>query len=86
VLAAVLDDEHPVVGIVDQLVPKRKFRRFLQSRVALLFNQVRSVREMPAESDSPRRPSSCKRLATGLPRPCPGQGPMFDPETVRIRR
>jgi len=45
VLAAVLDDEHPVVGIVDQLVPKRKFRRFFQSRVALLLNQVRSVRD-----------------------------------------
>jgi hypothetical protein len=43
VLAAVLDDERPAVGIVDHLVAKRQFRSFIQPNVALLLNQVSSV-------------------------------------------
>src|SRR6266478_5374848 len=43
VLGAVLDGEHPGVGVVDQLVPPRIFRNFVQPRVALLLNRVRSV-------------------------------------------
>lgn len=69
VLATALDDEHPVVGIVDRLVPERKFRRFVQPRVALLLNQV-ACPPLPAEADSSRRLSSYKRRAMGLLRPC----------------
>jgi hypothetical protein len=42
VLAAVLDDDPPVAGIVDQFVTKRKFCRFIQSGIALLLNQAAS--------------------------------------------
>ena len=41
VLAAVLDSDHPDVGVVGQPVPK--FRCFIQPRVALLLNHFRSV-------------------------------------------
>ena len=44
-LAAVLDDERPAVGIVDHLVAKWQFRGFVQPNVALLLNQVSSVRD-----------------------------------------
>jgi hypothetical protein len=44
VLAAVLDGEHPGLGVVDHPVPPRIFRNFVQPRVALLLNHVRSVR------------------------------------------
>ena len=40
-----LDDEHPDAGVVDQPVPERKLRRFVQTRFTLLLNQVRSVRD-----------------------------------------
>src|SRR5258708_6195716 len=42
VLAAVLDSDHPDVGVVGQPVPK--FRCFIQPRVALLLNHLRTVR------------------------------------------
>src|SRR5437016_12843969 len=41
VLAAVLDGEHPDVGVVGQ--PFAKFRCLIQPRVALLLNYLRSI-------------------------------------------
>ncbi len=43
-LAAVLDGEHPDGGVVGQPVPE-EFRCFVQPRVALLLNHLRSVRD-----------------------------------------
>jgi hypothetical protein len=44
VLAAVLDGGHPDRGVVRQSIPKR-FRGIVQTRVALLLNHLRSVRD-----------------------------------------
>jgi len=44
VLAAVLDGERPDGGVVGQPVPE-EFRCFVQSRIALLLNDLRSVRD-----------------------------------------
>jgi hypothetical protein len=70
---------------VDQLVPKRKFRRFFQSRVALLLNQVRSVRDCllnQIHHVNLRLGNVSRRVYHVL-----AQGrPDVRPETVRIRR
>src|SRR5882762_10382113 len=45
VFGAVLDGRDPDIGIVDHMLPRfpRKWRRFVQARVALLFDHSRSV-------------------------------------------
>ena len=69
VLGAVLDRGHPNVGIVDKSVSPRHFHRFVQPGVAAL--ESASPRPpLLAESTSPRRLSSCNRLATGCACSC----------------